>query len=61
MHRLGGQRATDLLHSAGELCCERSNPTVQLLFLVLLVGCYWMFVDYIFPMLPLPGTPAWHK
>ena len=49
------------LHATGELCCERSNPAVQLLFVGLLGGCYWLFWSSIFPLLPLPGVPAWHK
>lgn len=59
--RLGGRRAASLLEAALRLCCERSNPAVQILFLVLLVGCYTLFYRTIFPMLPLPGLPAWHK
>ncbi|KAL4418925.1 hypothetical protein ABPG77_005219 [Micractinium sp. CCAP 211/92] len=59
--RLGGRRAASLLEAASRLCCERSNPAVQILFLVLLVGCYTLFYRTIFPMLPLPRLPAWHK
>ena len=61
VHRLGGPRATAGLHALGVLCCERSNPAVQLFFLALLGGSYWIFSTHIFPMLPLPGVPAWHQ
>ncbi|KAL4444348.1 hypothetical protein ABPG75_012085 [Micractinium tetrahymenae] len=59
--RLGGRRASSALAVASQLCCERSNPSVQVLFLVLLVGCYTLYFRTVFPMLPLPGLPAWHK
>ncbi|EFN58137.1 hypothetical protein CHLNCDRAFT_57008 [Chlorella variabilis] len=59
--RFCGRRGTALCHSAGELCFERSNPVVQILFVVLLAACYWAAWSYLFPMLPLPGIPAWHK
>ena len=44
-----------------KLCCERSNPAVQILFLALLGGCYAIFCAYVFPLLPQPGVPAFHK
>lgn len=56
-----GRHGGACLHATGELCCERSNPAVQLLFVGLLGGCYWLFWSSIFPLLPLPGVPAWHK
>lgn len=59
--RACGQRGARALAAAGELCCERSNPAVQLLFAVLFGGCYWGYCRYVFPLLPLPGVPAWHK
>lgn len=43
-----------------ELCCERSNPAVQVFFAVLLGACYWVYVREVFSMLPLPGVPGWH-
>lgn len=58
---LGGRHASSALEAASRLCCERSNPTVQILFLVLLAGCYTLYCCTVFPMLPLPGLPAWHK
>lgn len=61
LRRVGGGRAAHLLQRAGELCCERSNPAVQILFMSMLVGCYAVFFATVFPMLPLPGVPAWHK
>lgn len=59
--RLGGRHAGPAMEAASQLCCERSNPAVQVLFLVLLVGCYATYFCTVFPMLPLPGLPAWHK
>lgn len=61
IRRAGGRHGTAALERAGQLCCERSNPTVQIIFIVLVVGCYSLFCAYVFPMLPLPGIPAWHK
>jgi palmitoyltransferase len=34
---------------------------VQLLFAALFGGCYWGYCRHVFPLLPLPGVPAWHK
>lgn len=59
--RLCGRRASAALDAAADLCCERSNPVVQALFLALLCACYAAFVAFVFPMLPQPGVPAWHK
>ena len=61
LSRAGGGRGADLLRRAGELCCERSNPAVQILFVAMVAGCYAVFYATVFPMLPLPGLPAWHK
>lgn len=59
--RLGGRRATNALEALAQLCCERSNPVVQLLFLTLVMVSFTVFARTVFPMLPLPGVPAWHK
>ena len=48
--RACGRRGPACLHAASELCCQRSNPTVQLLFVGLLGGCYWIFWSSIFPV-----------
>ena len=42
-------------------CCERPNPLVQLLFLAMLAGAYYLYLRDVFPLLPLPGLPSWHK
>lgn len=57
----GGRRLAACAQGTAALCFERRNPAVQLLFLCLLCGCYWLFCSSVFPMLPLPGLPAWHK
>ncbi|KAL4858645.1 putative protein S-acyltransferase 17 [Chlorella vulgaris] len=59
--RCCGQRGPALLATVAELCCERSNPAVQVLFLTLLGSCLWAYCRFIFPLLPLPGIPTWHK
>lgn len=59
--RCCGQRGPALLATVAELCCERSNPAVQVLFLALLGSCLWAYCRFIFPLLPLPGIPSWHK
>lgn len=59
--RVGGRHGGALLDAVGDCCFERSNPAVQLLFLAIFAACYLTFYLTIFPMLPLPGLPAWHK
>lgn len=59
--RAGGRRAAAALEHAGHLCCERSNPAVQLLFLAMFVTCYGIFFVYIFPWLPVGSVSAMHK
>ena len=59
--RLCGERGRDALSGLEACCCERRNPWVQLLFLVLLGGAFWVYWRDLFPLLPLPGLPAWHK
>lgn len=59
--RAGGRRGAAALERAGELCCERSNPAVQLLFLAMFVTCYSIFFVYIFPWLPVGSVSAMHK
>ena len=59
--RAGGRRAAAALEHAAQLCCERSNPAVQLLFLAMFVTCYGIFFVYIFPWLPVGSVSAMHK
>lgn len=59
--RAGGRRAAAAFERAGQLCCERRNPAVQLLFLAMFVTCYAVFFVCIFPWLPLGTVSAMHK
>lgn len=58
---LCGERGRAALAGLEEGCCERRNPAVQILFLAILAAAYYVYARDVFPLLPLPGLPAWHK
>ena len=61
MLRLCGERGGGALDAAFTACCQRYNPTLQLLYLSLLATGYYLYCLEIFARLPQPYAPLWHQ
>lgn len=59
--KLCGEKGVRCLSGAETACCQKSNPTVQVLFIFLVISAYYCIWKEVFPMLPVPGVSVWHK
>ena len=61
MLRLCGERGKRALDASFSACCQRYNPTLQLLYLSLLATGYYLYCLEIFARLPQKYAPLWHQ
>jgi len=55
-----GERAETALSGVGEYCCDRPNPFMQLCYLLLVLGGYFVFCERAFEFIPGPHLASYH-
>lgn len=55
-----GKRGQRCLDTSNELCCERRNPFLQLVYVLILGGSYYAYTNGVFALLPTANAPLWH-
>eukprot|EP00929_Paragymnodinium_shiwhaense_P058449 TRINITY_DN29268_c0_g1_i1.p1 TRINITY_DN29268_c0_g1~~TRINITY_DN29268_c0_g1_i1.p1 ORF type:complete len:389 (+),score=97.26 TRINITY_DN29268_c0_g1_i1:169-1335(+) len=59
--KIFGQKAPDALDGCWQYVCYRSNPIVQVFYLLVVIGGYLVFAYYGYPYLPNRLLAAYHK
>ena len=57
---LFGERGERCLDRTSDLLCERRNPVLQLLYVLIVGGSYYVYVNSVFSLLPTAHAPFWH-
>lgn len=52
VEKVGGAAGLNAVDYVLEICCERSNPFLQVVYLVLISGGYYLYWGHVFAMLP---------
>ena len=55
-----GERGERCMDRTSELCCERRNPALQLVYVAILGVTYHLYARDVFALLPTQHAPAWH-
>ncbi|KAK9819855.1 hypothetical protein WJX72_003324 [[Myrmecia] bisecta] len=56
-----GKSGKRSLAKVEDVCCNRPNPVLQVLYVALLLAAYYLYSRDIFSLLPLPYAPSWHR
>ncbi|KAK9835458.1 hypothetical protein WJX74_000497 [Apatococcus lobatus] len=59
--KICGNWGISALDKTQHACCERSNPLLQIAYLLILMVAYYLYEREFLSMLPFPGIPAWHR
>ncbi len=59
--RAFGGRGTRALDAAFSACFQHYNPTLQVLYVTLLLVGYYLYCREVFALLPQPYAPLWHQ
>lgn len=55
-----GDRGVRAVDSVLMCCCDRPNPILQISYVVIVSGAYYLYWEYVFKLLPTPFTPTYH-
>lgn len=55
-----GKHGERCLDRTIDLCCERRNPFLQLVYVLILGGSYYAYTGAVFALLPTANAPLWH-
>ncbi|CAD7701821.1 unnamed protein product, partial [Ostreobium quekettii] len=55
-----GRRGERAFEDVADCCCESSNPALQIMYLLIMGGSYYLYLTHLFVLLPSPLAGRYH-